>query len=87
MGDCVMKQRILNILIALDQFIFSLITLGGSEPMETISAAMWRLETHGKLVGMIMRPTIDTLFWFDPDHCQVSYENTKKHIYLPEEER
>lgn len=67
-----MKRRVLNLLIALDQFLFCAITLGGSDPDETMSSAAWRMEVDGKFFGF-MRPLIDALFWFDPDHCLTSY--------------
>jgi hypothetical protein len=69
------KQRILNILISIDQLIYVLLTLGAGNPDETMSAAAWRLEQKGKLVGKIFRPVIDVLFWFDKDHCKTSYES------------
>jgi hypothetical protein len=69
-----MKQRILNILIAIDQLLYVLITLGNGNPDETMSAAAWRLEQNGHYSGKLFRPIIDSLFWFDPNHCQTSYE-------------
>jgi hypothetical protein len=70
-----MKQRILNLLIAIDQLIYVVITLGSGCPDETMSSAAWRLEQKGKIQGKIFRPLIDWLFWFDPDHCKTSYES------------
>jgi len=70
-----MKQRILNLLIAIDQLVYVIITLGGGCPDETMSSAAWRLEQKGKIQGKIFRPLIDWLFWFDPDHCKTSYES------------
>lgn len=67
-----MARRILNLLISLDQFLFSLITLGGSNPDETMSAAAWRLEQAGRWQGKLFRPLIDTLFFFDEHHCEKS---------------
>lgn len=77
-----MKQRILNILIALDQLLWTLITLGKGKPDETISAALWRLELQGKIAGKLFRPVVDTLFWFDKNHCQQSYlsEINREHL-------
>jgi len=66
--------RLINVLVALDQFVFSLITLGSSAPDESMSAAAFRLEAKGKLAGRIFRPLIDALFFFDPLHCRVAYE-------------
>jgi hypothetical protein len=73
-----MKQRILNLLIAIDQLIYVVITLGSGCPDETMSSAAWRLEQKGKIQGKIFRPLIDWLFWFDPDHCRTSYESEVK---------
>jgi len=70
-----MKRRILNLLIALDQLLYVLITLGNGDPDETMSAAVWRLEQEGRWQGKLLRPLIDKLFWFDPDHCQASYKS------------
>jgi len=70
-----MKQRILNFLIAIDQLIYVVITLGSGCPDETMSSAAWRLEQKGKIQGKIFRPLIDWLFWFDKDHCKTSYES------------
>ena len=39
-----MKQRILNLLIAIDQLAYVLLTLGAGHPDETLSAAAWRTE-------------------------------------------
>jgi hypothetical protein len=61
-------------LIALDQFVYVLITLGNGDPDETMSAAAYRLEQRGRLAGRIFRPVLDTLFWFDPQPCKRSYE-------------
>ncbi len=69
-----MKQRVLNILVALDQLIFAMVTLGSSAPDETMSAAAYRLEQRGSLPGKVFRPLIDALFWFDPLHCRKAYE-------------
>ena len=68
------KTRFLCILIALDVFIFALMTLGASKRNETISAAAWSLEQDGKWQGRLFRPLIDGLFYFiEHDHCAVSW--------------
>jgi len=69
-----MKQRLINILISLDQFLFCIITIGSSHPDETASAAAYRLEKQGRLPGYIFRPLIDILFFFDLDHCEKAYD-------------
>jgi hypothetical protein len=71
-------------MIAVDQLLYSIITLGYASPIETMSAAAYRLEQEGKLTGKVFRPVIDTIFWFDPLHCFVSFDNLKNLAYLPE---
>lgn len=80
-----MKQRALNWLIAFDQFAFNTLTLGHSSPDETLSAAAWRWEQSGKLAGRVLRPLIDALFWFDPEHCRTAFEAEKLGKHLPAE--
>lgn len=81
-----MKQRILNVLIALDQFLFCLATLGHSSPDETLSAAAWRWEQAGKLRGRVLCPLIDALFLpFERDHCEAAYLSEKHGLHLPPE--
>jgi len=57
-----LRTRLINVLVALDQFVVSLITMGSASPDETMSAAAFRLEA--KLAGRIFRPL----------HCRVAYE-------------
>lgn len=81
-----MKRRILNVLIALDQFLFCLATLGHSSPDETLSAAAWRWEQAGKLRGRVLCPLIDALFLpFERDHCQTAYLSELRGLHLPPE--
>lgn len=62
-------------LLWLDQRIFWLITLGNCKPNETISAAAYRGEQQGRLIGRIARPVIDFLIPFGPQpHCKNAYE-------------
>lgn len=83
-----MKQRILNWLIALDQFLFNTLTLGHSSPDETLSAATWRWEQAGKLRGRVLCPLIDLLFLpFERDHCRMAFESEKIGRHLPKEYR
>lgn len=63
-------QRLLNLLVALDQFCHVLFTLGSAAPDETISAAAWRMEQDNRWQGKILRPSIDFLFRpIEKDHC------------------
>ena len=83
-----MRQRILNILIALDQLAYVLLTLGAGSPDETLSAAAWRTEQAGKLGGRIFRPVIDLIFMpIERDHCRRAYEAERLGRQLPPEYR
>jgi len=65
-----MIARILRILVALDIFVFAVLTLGDARRNETISAAAWSLELDGKWQGKFFRPVIDFLFRpLQEDHC------------------
>lgn len=79
-----MKQRLFNLAIALDQFVFCVLTLGHSAPDETASAAAWRLEQEGRLAGRIFRPLIDALARpFEQDHCRNAYHSEMLRAQLP----
>jgi hypothetical protein len=77
-----LKQRILNLLIAIDQLIYVIITLGDGCPDETMSAAAYKIERDGKFFGFF-RPVIDTLLWFDQDHCRKAYLAEVSRAQLP----
>ena len=80
-----MKQRILHVLIALDQLAYVLLTLGAGHPDETLSAAAWRTEQSGKLGGRIFRPVIDLLFLpVEREHCRKAYDAEKSSAQLPQ---
>ena len=68
-----MKRRALNIFIALDQLVWVLLTLGHANPDETLSAGLWRMEQAGRWQGRWLRPVVDALFFFDPDHCRKAF--------------
>lgn len=79
-----MKQRILNILIAIDQLAWVVLTLGKGHPDETISAALWRMEQQGKLAGKLLRPFVDLLFRpIETDHCYKAWLSEIKGKQLP----
>lgn len=79
-----MTKRLLNVLIALDQLIYVLITLGKGSPDETLSAAAWRTEQEGHILGRIFRPLIDLLArpW-ERDHCRTAFESERLRRHLP----
>jgi len=79
------RQRLLNLLIALDQLAWVVLTIGNGQPDETISAAAWRMEQQGKLAGRFLRPLIDLLFWpIERDHCRRSFESEMLGQQLPD---
>lgn len=69
-------------LIALDQFANTLL-LGMAD--ETLSSRAYRAETKGRIFGKIFRPLIDTLFFFDKDHCLNSFISEVKRRHLPKD--
>ena len=80
-------QRILNILIAFDSFLYVAFTLGKGHPGETISSAAWRAEQKGLFFGKA-RPIIDWLFSpFEDRHCQQAYLYAFQKRNLPEDMR
>lgn len=83
-----MKRRAFNLLLAFDQFVFVMVTLGAAHPDEAPSAAAWRLEQSGKLSGRIFRPLIDAIFarlpfgWGVKDHCRKAFESELARLHL-----
>lgn len=79
-----LTRRAKNVMIALDQLAWVLLTLGNGKPDETISAAAWRMERRGKIAGCVLRPLIDILFRpIERDHCRKSYEAEVNGAQLP----
>ena len=78
-----MKQYLLNVAIALDQVLNA---LRGGSPDETLSAAAWRTEQKGRLLGRVLRPLIDLVFsLLEKDHCRKSFESERDGRHLPKE--
>lgn len=83
-----MRQRVLNVLIALDQLAYVLITLGWGYPDETLSSAAFRAERDGKRWGRIARPVFDFLLSpFEREHCYQAYLAEKQRLQQPQELR
>lgn len=77
-----LRQRVLNILIAIDQLVYVMVTLGAGDPDETLSAAAWRTERNGRIGGRIFRPLIDALFYpIERNHCYNAYLSEKTRKY------
>lgn len=82
------RRRTLNLLVAIDQLLWVVITLGNGSPDETISAALYRMEQQTKRAGRWFRPVVDFLFRpFERDHCRKSYISEFKKLQLPREYR
>lgn len=56
---------------ALSQF-FNVLLFNG-HPNESMSGRAWR--TKAKFLGIYLYKVIDTILWFDKDHCKTAYEN------------
>lgn len=81
------RQRILNILISFDSFVYVLLTLGEGYPSETISSAAYRAEKHQKFFGKA-RPFIDWLFsGLEQQHCKLAYYYAVNKFNLPKDMR
>lgn len=74
-----MLLQLKQVLIAIDRRINALLD---GNPNETLSSRAYRMEQAGKPMGF-MRRVIDTLFWFDKDHCKESYQNELKRAHVP----
>ena len=82
-----MKQYLIQVLIALDQFGTALV---GGYADETLSSYAWRLEQKGKWAGRVWRPTIDWLalkLFGQADHCLMAYQEERIRAQLPPELR
>ena len=73
--------RLVNVLLALDCFLFSVLTLGRSYPSESFSSAAYRAESMGKVYGKA-RPVIDWLFGLlgQKRHCQTAYFSARLNL-------
>ena len=57
-------------LVALDRLLNAI--LGGSSD-ETLSSRAYRADRDGQYPGKLLRPLIDTLFFWQQDHCRQSF--------------
>jgi len=79
-----MAKYLVNIFIGVDQLITAIL---GGWPDETISSYVYRLEKQKKLFGRIMRPTIDTIFFWQKNHCEQSMIAERLHLQTTPEFR
>ena len=73
-----------QVAIAIDQLGNAL--LGGWAD-ETLSSCAWRMERDGRPWGRITRPLIDTLFFFQSNHCRNAFECERQRVQAPPETR
>lgn len=80
-----MKQ----IAIAIDQLLNALLRLLGVESWadESLSSHAYRMDRDDKPWGMILRPIIDTIFFWQYRHCFHAYLSEKNRMQLPPEFR
>ena len=78
-----MPKRTEQIPIAIDQLVN---TICGGWADETISSVAWRKRQEEK-GWAILRRVIDTLFFWQTNHCRSAYESEKNRRQLPPELR
>jgi hypothetical protein len=76
-------MRLRQTLIAIDQFINA---LAGGWADETLSARAWRLRHRSRRWSRARR-CIDTLFFWQRNHCEASYQAEQQRHHLPAEYR
>ena len=59
-----------QVLVAIDRFLNAM--LGGSSD-ETLSSRAYRADRDGQYPGKLLRPVIDTIFFWQYRHCYSSY--------------
>ena len=94
-----MKHYFKNLLIAVDQLInaifggycdetISAMAFFGGYCDETISAMAYRNYIHGRWWGVVLKKSIDLIFWpIEKEHCLQSYITEKRRAQLPKEYR
>lgn len=78
-----LKVYLLQVLIAFDQLVNA---LAGGWADETISARSYRMQGASKK-WKVIKVLIDTLFFFDKDHCHASYLSEQKRLHIAPEYR
>jgi len=69
-----------QVAIAFDQLCNA---LGGGWADETFSSRCWRWELDGARAWP--RKLVDAIFFFDPRHCEASYQSERRGSQLPPE--
>lgn len=71
-------SKLIQIAVAADQLVNALC---GGYADETMSSRCWRLREFQPY--KTLRPVIDRILFFDPNHCETSYLNEIARKYLP----
>lgn len=79
-----LKGWAFQVLIAIDQLLNVVVCNGYAD--ETMSAHCYRMELEGKPWGF-MRPVIDRIMFFQPNHCREAYESEVLRLQSPISER
>lgn len=77
-----MKRYLWQNALALDQLANTL--LGGYAD-ETLSSRAYRADQSGRPWGKITRPLIDTLFFWQTDHCHNAWVSEVQRRHLPDQ--
>jgi hypothetical protein len=54
---------------------------------ETLSARAFRAWRDGRLWGRVLLPVINTIFFWQENHCRGAHARLMEHAYLPDEYR
>lgn len=76
------KSYILRLLIAIDQ-VFNVLLLNGNEDHTISGRVGFKAHTTRQWYWLIAERFINTLFWFDPDHCRTSIEWDRVNLKPP----
>ncbi len=79
-----MKAWLLNVAIAADQLVNA--ALAGA-PDETLSSRAHRMRAKGHRWWGWTAAFIDTLFFFDPGHCEKAYQSERLRLQMPKDAR
>ncbi len=84
-----MKHWLIQLFVAVDQLLNVLITPfdDGAWADETLSSRAYRMEVRGRPLGKVFRPLIDTLFFWEKNHCKNAYIAERMQRQLPPEAR
>lgn len=73
-----------RVMIALDQLCNA---IAKGWPDETFSSRCWRGAERKNRLWCVLRCVVDFLFFWEKDHCRLSYESERERRHLPVEMR